>query len=405
MAASWVTDLRKSHELDSSQRRARVRSGGSGVADVLILGNEIAAMGTDLPAPTGIGEGAILDIGERILLPGLIDGHIHVMGASGLGGPTTRCTDLQIERIAGVGVTTVISPLGADSLSRTIPCLLARAMALECEGISAYCYTGGWKQPLPTLTGDPQADVAFVDRVLGIKVAISEPMAPIYDLDELCRLAHAAYTGGRLAGKRAVLHAHIGNHPEGLGALREVQRRTGIPPDHLQAIHVNRNPGLWKQAMEYAREGGNIDITATQRPETGYPQAIRPVEAIREALASGIPVERITLSTDSGVTYPRLDANGKVIGLYMAGPEAILATMRELVAGGMDWGQASAFAGSHVADLLGLSHKGRVAPGRDADLLILNSAGEVDRVFCRGRLLVDDGKPRVRGPFGGSRTE
>lgn len=375
-----------------------------GVADILILGSEIAAVGADLRVPTGIGEGATLEVRERIVLPGLIDGHIHVMGASGLGGPTTRSTDLQIERIAGVGVTTVISSLGADSLSRSIPCLLARAMALECEGISAYCYTGGWKQPVPTLTGDPQADVAFVDRILGIKVAVSEPLAPLYGLDELCRLAHAAYTGGRLAGKRTLLHAHIGDHPEGLAPLREVQRRTGIPRDRLQAIHVNRNQGLWTQAMQYARDGGSIDLTAMQRPETGHPHALRPAEAIREALAGGVPAARITLSTDSGVPYPRLDANGKVAGLYMAGPEAILATVRELVAGGMSWGQASAFAGSHVADLLGLSRKGRVAPGGDADLLILTSAGEVDRVFCRGRLLVDGGKPRVRGPFGGSQA-
>jgi len=64
------------------------------------------------------------------------------------------------------GVTTVVSPLGADSLTRSIPCLLARAATLECEGISAFCYTGGWWDPVPTLSGNPQADVAFVDRIL-----------------------------------------------------------------------------------------------------------------------------------------------------------------------------------------------------------------------------------------------
>jgi len=388
---SWIL-LKGGHVFDPEDR---------GIADVLILDDRIAAVGPDLLAPTGIGEGEVCSVADRIVLPGLIDGHIHVMGASGLGGPTTRSTDLQIERIAGAGVTTVISPLGADSLSRGIPCLLARAAALECEGISAYCYTGGWKLPVPTLTGDPQADVAFVDRVLGIKVAISEPLAPLYGMNELCGLAHAAYTGGRLAGKRAVLHAHIGDHPEGLMPLREVQRRTGVPRDRLLAIHVNRNPGLWKQAMEYARDGGSIDLTAMQRPETGHPNAMRPAEAIREALSAGVPAERITLSTDSGVPYPRLDAAGKIVGLYMAGPEAILGTVREMVAGGMSWGQAAAFATRHVADLLGLGRKGRLAVGSDADILILDAGGTVDRIYGRGRLLVSHGAPIVRGPFGG----
>jgi len=167
------------------------------------------------------------------------------------------------------------------------------------------------------------------------------------------------------------------------------------------ATHANRNPHLWQQALEYARTGGSIDLTAMQRPETGHLQAIRPVNAILEALAAGLPASRITLSTDSGAAYPRLDATGHTVGEYMAGPESLLQTMRELVQGGLTWGQAVAFATRHVADLLGLRHKGRIAEGCDADLVFLTGAGEVDRVYGRGRLLVEGGKPIVRGPFDG----
>jgi len=114
-----------------------------GMADVLLIDDRITVVGPGLEAPTGIGDGQVVDAKDRILLPGLIDGHLHVMGASGPGGPTTRTTDLQIEQIVAVGVTTVVSPLGADSLSRSIPALLARAAALDAEGITALCYTGG----------------------------------------------------------------------------------------------------------------------------------------------------------------------------------------------------------------------------------------------------------------------
>jgi len=371
-----------------------------GIADLLVCGGEIVEVGPGLAAPTGVGEGETVDLAGRILLPGLIDDHLHVMGASGLGGPTSRSTDLQIERIAGAGVTTLVSPLGADCLSREIPGLLARAAALEWEGLSAYCYTGGWWSPVPTLSGNPQADVAYLDRVLGVKVAVSEPMAPLLGLEELCRLAHAAWTGGRLAGKRAVLHAHVGDLPEGLAPIREAQRRTGIPADRLAVTHVNRNPVLWRQAMDYARAGGSIDLTTMQRPETGHPHALPASRAIRQALAAGVPAARMTLSTDSGVAYPRLDRAGRTTGLYMAGPEAILGTLRELVEGGLPWGDAVSFATLHTADLLGLTRKGRLAPGSDADLLILDGSGGVERVYARGRALVVDGRPIARGPFG-----
>jgi beta-aspartyl-dipeptidase (metallo-type) len=388
---SWIL-LRGGHVFDPEDR---------GVADILALDGRILAVGAALPVPTGIGEGSVQDARDRIVLPGLIDGHIHVMGASGMGGPATRSTDLQIDRIAGAGVTTVVSPLGSDSLSRSIPALLARAAALEAEGITALCYTGGWWHPVPTLTGNPQADIAFVDRIAGVKVAVSEALAPAYSVEDLCRLAHAAYTGGRLAGKHAVLHAHIGDHPEGLTPLNEIRRRTGIPPDRLVATHVNRNPDLWKQALDYARAGGSIDLTAMQRPEAGHPRALPPAKAIREALAAGVPGARITLSSDTGAAYPRLDATGREVGQYMAGPDCLLEVMRELVRDGLPWGQAAVFATRHAAELLGLGRKGRLAAGCDADLLLLTPAGEVDRVYCRGRPMVEAGRPIVRGPFDG----
>jgi beta-aspartyl-dipeptidase (metallo-type) len=204
-----------------------------------------------------------------------------------------------------------------------------------------------------------------------------------------------------LAGKRAVLHAHAGDLPDGLAPIREVQRRTGIPAGQLVVTHVNRNPDLWRQAIEFARAGGSIDLTTMQRPETHHPHAIPAARAIREALAAGVPAARMTLSTDSGVPYPKLDAAGKAVGLYMAGPDAILGTIRELLQTGLTWGSAVSFATAHTGDLLGLSRKGRLVPGADADILILDATDRVDRVYARGREVVRAGQPLVWGPFGG----
>jgi len=91
----------------------------------------------------------------------------------------------------------------------------------------------------------------------------------------------------------------------------------------------------------------------------------------------------MTLSTDSGVPYPKLDASGSAVGLYMAGPDAILETIRELVQVGFSWGSAAAFATANTASVLGLSRKGRLVAGTDADILILEADGRVDRVYAR----------------------
>jgi beta-aspartyl-dipeptidase (metallo-type) len=112
----------------------------------------------------------------------------------------------------------------------------------------------------------------------------------------------------------------------------------------------------------------------------------------------------MTLSTDTGVPYPKLDASGKVVGLYMAGPDALLGTIRELVQTGLSWGEAAAFATTHTASVLGLSRKGRLAAGADADILVLDSGGKVGQVYARGRQLVVEGGPIVCGPFGGGQS-
>jgi len=132
---------------------------------------------------------------------------------------------------------------------------------------------------------------------------------------------------------------------------------------------------------------------------------VPPAQAIRDALTAGVPAERMTLSTDSGAAYPLYDAAGRTSRSYMAGPDSILQTIRELVKSGLGWGRAAMCATQNPADLLGLERKGRLEPGRDADVLVLSPDERVERVFCRGRLLVENGTPVVYGAFGGHRSE
>jgi beta-aspartyl-dipeptidase (metallo-type) len=56
---------------------------------------------------------------------------------------------------------------------------------------------------------------------------------------------------------------------------------------------------------------------------------------------------------------------------------------------------------TNPVEALGLCRKGRLARERDADVLVLTEAGEVDRVYARGRPVVRDGAALVRGPHDG----
>jgi len=364
-----------------------------GIQDVLCAGGHIIDMGTEV---WPVGEPTVHQAEGRPLIPGLIDSHIHVTGASGAGGPLSRSHDLPLSWITLAGITTVVSPLGTDSLSRSIPALLGRAAALTAEGINAYVYTGGWRNPVPTLTGDPQADMAYVDRILGIKIAIAERGAPPMSVDDLCHLAQAAVIGGGIAGKKGVLHAHIGDRPEGLEPLRQAIEASGIRPDRFLATHVNRNPALWAQAQSFAKEGGGIEVTSQIQKDRGYGNAIEPERALLEILDSDIPREHVTLSTDAGGSYSIQGRNGRSA---MAEPMTLFETIQKVVRGGVDLSDVLPLVTLNAANRLGLTSLGRIVDGGAADMVLLTEDIEVDCVWCRGRLMVSDGDAIVRSDY------
>jgi beta-aspartyl-dipeptidase (metallo-type) len=54
---------------------------------------------------------------------------------------------------------------------------------------------------------------------------------------------------------------------------------------------------------------------------------------------------------------------------------------------------------SNVADATGLSRKGRIAPGLDADLIAFDADWQIRTVIARGRVMVEAGRPVARGMF------
>src|SRR5215213_10312363 len=145
-----------------------------GRVSLLIGGERILWIGDELELPANLGvTGRNLE-GRRVI-PGLIDCHVHLTGGGGEAGMHTRVPPLQLSRLTGGGVTTAVGLLGTDDTVRSPAEVLAAARGLIAEGLSAYCYTGGYHVPPVTITGSVRADLANIDLVVGVgELAISD---------------------------------------------------------------------------------------------------------------------------------------------------------------------------------------------------------------------------------------
>jgi len=373
-----------------------------GVRSLLVGAGRILwiGVGTDLPElPGPLRAGSIvLDLEGRRLIPGLIDGHVHVTGGGGEAGFRTRVPPVQLSRFTTAGVTTVVGLLGTDDTARGPRELLATLHALREEGLNAWGYAGGYHVPPATLTGNVRTDLVFVEALLGIgEVAISDHRSSQPTLDEVARLAADAHVAGLMTGKAGILHLHLGDGPRGLSLVARALDETELPPRVFNPTHVNRRRALFDEAIELARRGCTVDITAfpVEEGEDAYSAA----DALSRYLASGAPPDHVTVSSDAGGCLPCFDTDGRVCSMDVGSAGALLQTVRELLAAGLPLEQVLPAFTSNPARLLRLPGKGAIETGADADLVALDQAGRADTVLVRGEIHVRDGVAIRRGTF------
>lgn len=374
-----------------------------GRRDLLLGGGKILAMEASLAElPPGLTVETI-DLAGRRLIPGLIDGHVHVTGGGGEAGFRSRVPRLEPSRYTTSGVTTVIGLLGTDDIARGTRDLLAQVYALREEGLSAFGFCGGYHLPPATLTGSMREDLVFVEALIGVgEVALSDHRSSQPTFEELVRLGADAHVAGLLTGKAGIVHLHLGDGSRGLELVRRVLAETELPPRVFQPTHVNRRRALFDEALELARRGTPIDITAF--PPSDDPEEIGAAEALVRALDAGVNPALATISSDAGGSLPCFDAEGTLTHMDVGESGALLATLRELLARGVPLERALLAFTSSPARQLRLAGKGRIAVGADADLVTLEEAGQPDLVIARGAVHVRDGRLVKRGWFEGPRA-
>lgn len=367
-----------------------------GKNDLLIAAEKIVAMAPSLEVSEKIAE--TIDLDGRRLIPGLIDGHVHVTGGGGESGPASRVPPITLTMLSRAGITTVVGLLGTDGTTRSINDLVARTLGLREEGLSAYCWTGSYECPPKTLTGSVRGDIAFIDPVLGVgELAISDHRSSQPTLDELLRVAADCHVAGLMSGKAGVLHLHLGDGARGLDLVRRALTISEIPARVFHPTHVNRNRRLFREAKAMAIEHRvTIDVTAFPADDEGYGAD----EAIALCLADpAFPGDRLTVSSDGAGCLPVFDRDGRLVEMDIGRPYALAETLGLLLRRSLPLERVLPVFTSNVAGQLRLPHKGRIGVGFDADLVVLSASHEVADVMARGRWLVREGAPRVFGTF------
>ncbi len=180
-----------------------------GKKDILVCGGIIEYIADEIKLPEAPCQ--VIDGSGKYLVPGLIDQHVHVTGGGGEGGFKTRAPELQLSELIRGGITTVVGLLGTDGATRSIENLYAKTMALNEEGVTAYMMTGAYNYDGPTITGDPGRDIMFCEKVLGVKLALSDHRSSNITYKELVALASKVRVAGMLSGKPGIVVLHMGN--------------------------------------------------------------------------------------------------------------------------------------------------------------------------------------------------
>ena len=154
-----------------------------GIQDLLIAGDKIAGIGKGIEAPKGI-ECREIDLKGARVLPGFIDGHVHMIGGGGEGGYHTR----------------------------------------------TYIYTGAYELPTPTITGSVRKDIVMIDKSSGAgEIAMSDHRSGQPTAQDYRRLAAETRVGGMISGKAGIINMHMGDGRNGMKYLFEITEDGEIP--------------------------------------------------------------------------------------------------------------------------------------------------------------------------------
>lgn len=373
-----------------------------GKKDLLIVGNKIGYMEDKIEKPSGFVDIEVIDASDMVVVPGFIDAHVHITGGGGEGSYKTRTPEMQLTDATLAGVTTIVGVIGTDGTTRTMPALIAKARALEEEGITCYAHTGSYQVPVKTLTGKIEDDLILIDKIIGAgEIAIADHRSSQPTHEELAKIASAARIGGMLSGKAGIVNIHVGDGEDRLNLIETVVEKTTIPLRQFYPTHINRNPQLFEAGIQYAKKGGYVDFTTSSIPKFQKEGEVKSSIALRRMLEANVDISQITFTSDAQGSLPDFDPSGELIGLKIGQISSLFAEVRDSIQKEqVPMELALRVITQNPAEILKLKQKGMIEAGRDADLVLLRKDDlAIDTVLALGQVMVEKGEAIVKGTF------
>ncbi len=375
-----------------------------GKMDVLIAGGKILAVEEQLEGGYEGVEVEELSGEGKVLTPGFIDCHFHILGGGGEGGYQNRTPEVTLSQLTTAGVTTVVGCLGTDGEGRDMTALISKAKGLEAEGISTYVYEGSYRLPVKTVTDSIIKDFLTIDKIIGIgEIAVSDHRSSQPSFEEFARAAADARVGGMLSGKAGIINVHLGGGKRKLELLTRIVEETEIPITQFLPTHANRTPELFEACVAFAKRGGTIDFTASEDPDFWEKTdgEVRFSKALKRLIEEDVSLDNFTMTSDGQGSLPYFDENNHFLGLGVGSAKALLVGIKEAVQKeSIPLEIALRAITSNPARILKLDKKGKIEIGADADLCILDKETlDIDTVIAKGEIMVQEKEVKVWGTF------
>jgi len=326
----------------------------------------------------------VIDATGMIVVPGLVDVHIHASGGGGEAGPMSRTPEAQLDDLILGGVTTFVGLLGTDGTTRSEINLLSKLKGLSDEGLTTFMWSGSYQLPLATLTGSLESDLIVIDKVIGAgEIALSDHRSSVPTYEELTKIVSLCRDGGLLSGKAGKAYFHLGSGKQKIDLLWQIVTETDIPITQIYPTHMSRTGGLSDEGANWILKGGYIDMTAD-----GDDTANNTIKTLLSYKSKQIPLDHVSISSDAYGSKPKFDSKGNLIAYTYVKPIVLLNELRRLIQ----------IYGFSIAEAFGLMtrtpgkflslNKGELIEGRDADILILDKATlTLQYVISKGEIL------------------
>lgn len=373
-----------------------------GIKDILICGDKIELIDDNINIENCGLEVKVLEASGKLVFPGFIDSHVHILGGGGEGGFKTRTPEIKLSDLTTAGVATVIGCLGTDGVSRDMKSLLAKARALEEEGVSTFIYTGSYRVPVKSITGDVQEDIILIDKIIGVgEVALSDHRSSHPTFEQFVHLVAEARVAGMLSGKAGITNVHLGDGMNELDYLDRLANETDIPLTQIVPTHINRNSSLFKKGLEYAKKGGYVDFTTSTTKKFLEEGEFKCSTGLKIMLESGVDIKNITFSSDGQGSLPEFDEKGEYVGLKVGKCDSLYKEIRDAIFNeNISIEKALSVITSNPAEHLKLKTKGYLKAGFDADIVLVDEKDlNIKTVIAKGTTMIHENEILVKGIF------